>query len=158
LQNGVDWSIELDVLSRAFLRAEHKPRDWPILQAEQRAMQQLDIPYFGTYSNSNALSLGLEQPIKKYFEQPSYQQALTRLQQLDQADLAQQVATIRGSFEARFSMPLITGQQSIPIDFRGDDWSQIDPLASSQLLQKAQTIAQEVQQRAVRLSGGRFTW
>src|SRR5262249_54217609 len=102
LLNGIDWSIELDVLSRAFLRAEDKPRDWPILQAEQRAMEQLDIPYFGTYSDSDALSQGLEHPIEKYFEQPSYQQALTRLKRLNEEDLAQQVAIIQGSFEARF--------------------------------------------------------
>jgi class II lanthipeptide synthase len=158
LQNGVDWSIELDVLSRAFLRAEDKPRDWPILQAEQRAMEQLDIPYFGTYSDSNALSQGLEQSIEKYFEQPSYQQALTRLQQLNQADLAQQVATIQGSFAARFAMALVTEQPSISIDCRGDDLSQIDPLTSSQLLQQAQAIAQEIRQRAISLGKGRFTW
>lgn len=158
LQNGIDWSIELDVLSRAFLKAVDKPRDWPILQAEQRAMEQLDIPYFGSYSDSDVLSQGLEQPIEKYFEQPSYRAALTRLQQLNQVDLAQQVAIIQGTFEARFAQPLVIEQPAILTDFRGDDLSAIDPLTSSQFLQRAEVIAQEIQQRAISLGEGRFTW
>jgi type 2 lantibiotic biosynthesis protein LanM len=157
-QNGVDWSIELDILSRAFLKAEEKPRDWTILRAERRAMEQLDIPYFGAYSDSDVLSQGLEQSLEKYFEQPSYQQVLTRIQQLNQADLEQQLAIIRGAFEARFAISLDAKSSSNSTNLRGDYLSNIDCLNSSELLQQAQFIAQEIQQRAISLGKGRFTW
>lgn len=98
LKDGIDLSIELDLLSRAFLVAQSKPDAWPILGAELMAMEQLDIPYFSASTASDTLSLETNQEISQYFKQPSYQQLLTQLQTLDETDLARQIAIIQGVF------------------------------------------------------------
>jgi type 2 lantibiotic biosynthesis protein LanM len=160
LRNGVDRSIELDILSQTFLTAQNKPSAWSILQAELKAMEQLDIPYLGTFCSSKALTVGVEQPIEHYFKQPSYNQFLTRLQKLNEADLAMQLAIIRGTFQARMTPSPVAEQLWVPYSssFKTVDCSQITPLTSSQLLQKAQAIAGEIQERAFSDASGHINW
>jgi type 2 lantibiotic biosynthesis protein LanM len=106
LQNGCDRAIQLDILSRVFLTCQNQPLAWSILSSELQAMEQSDIPYFAAQSDSDALTVGLEQPLSGYFKAPCYQQAISRLLALEEADLIQQVAIIRGSFSARATRPL----------------------------------------------------
>ncbi|OUL34032.1 LanM family lanthionine synthetase [Nostoc sp. 106C] len=160
LRNGVDRSIELDILSRAFLTCQEQPNAWPILQAELKAMEQLDIPYFGSSSNSDALTLGLEQPIEKYFKECSYSKVILRLQQLNETHLVQQVALIQGAFYAKVAETSEIKQVSAykTLAPRATDLSQISPLTSEQLLQNAQAIAQEIQKRAICGADGSVNW
>jgi lantibiotic modifying enzyme len=67
LQHGADRSIELDVLSRAFLAAEEKPSIWSLLAVELQAMEQMDIPYFFADSSSDALRVNSELVIEGIF-------------------------------------------------------------------------------------------
>lgn len=164
LRNGVDWSIELDIISRAFLTAQEKPNAWPICRAELRAMEQLDIPYFGASAASDALTIGLEQPIEKYFKAPSYSKVLTKLQKLDETDLALQVAILQLAFYARVGRSPGTEQGSAGVppvrageqESRGE--SPVYLLTSEQLLQQAQEIATEIQERAISGADGSVTW
>ena len=160
LRHGADRSIELDILSQTFLSTEDRPSAWPILAAELKAMAQLDIPYFGSLANSDTLTIGLEQPTQYYFKQPSYNQFITRLQQLDEADLANQVVIIQGSITARIVRKPINDQQlsANAASISAIDESQINVLSSSQLLQQAETIAEDIQKRAVRDPTGGVNW
>ncbi len=106
LQNGFDRAIQLDILSRVFLTCQNQPLAWSILSSELQAMEQSDIPYFAAKSDSDALTVGLEQPLSGYFKTPCYEQAISRLLELEEADLMRQVAIIRGSFSARAVRPL----------------------------------------------------
>lgn len=160
LRNGVERSIELDILSQTFLTAGLKPKAWSILRSELQAMEQLDIPYFGTSCSSDALTVGLEQPIEKYFKQPSYNQFLTRLQNLNEADLARQVGIIRGAFYARVALTAITEEPSAPdsSSLSTADFSQTAPLSSCQLQKKAEVIAQQIQARSLCDTSGNVNW
>jgi type 2 lantibiotic biosynthesis protein LanM len=111
LQNGCDRAIQLDILSRVFLTCQNQPLAWSILSSELQAMEQSDIPYFAAKSDSDALTVGLEQPLSGYFKAPCYNQAISRLLELEAADLIQQVAIIRGSFSARALRPLNFAEQ-----------------------------------------------
>ncbi|MBW4576243.1 MAG: type 2 lantipeptide synthetase LanM family protein [Aphanothece sp. CMT-3BRIN-NPC111] len=160
LRNGVDWSIELDILSRAFLTTQEQPKNWPILRAELRAMEQLDIPYFGAYPNSDRLVVGLEVAIAHYFTEPSYNQVLTRLQRLGETDLALQTAIIQQAFYAKAARTIETKQLSVPntsTDLDAD-LSQTSFLTCEQLLQKASQIALEIQQAAIVGADGSAKW
>jgi type 2 lantibiotic biosynthesis protein LanM len=106
LQNGCDRAIQLDILSRVFLTGQNQPLAWSILSSELQAMEQSDIPYFAAKSDSDALTVGLEQPLSGYFKAPCYQEAIARLIKLEEADLIEQVTIIRGSFSARAVRPL----------------------------------------------------
>lgn len=111
LQNGCDRATQLDILSRVFLTCQNQPLAWSILSSELQAMEQSDIPYFAAKSDSDALTVGLEQPLSGYFKAPCYKQAISRLLKLEEADLIRQVAIIRGSFSARATRPLNVEEQ-----------------------------------------------
>ncbi|KAB8330745.1 type 2 lantipeptide synthetase LanM [Scytonema tolypothrichoides VB-61278] len=157
LQHGIDRSIELDVLSRAFLAAEEKPRIWSLLALELQAMEQMDIPYFFADSSSDALTLNSELVIEGYFKEPSYNRMISRLQQLNDGDLAQQIGIIRGSFYSRVArgMTNITPTQRVSV---ASDLNAITPLTQAQLVEEAVEIAKELQQRAIYATNGSVTW
>lgn len=160
LRDGIDYSIELDVLARAFLTDGDKPTAWPILHSELRAMEQLDIPYFGANSDSDTLTIGVLEPIEQYFKEPSDRSVISRFQQLDEADLAQQVAIIRGTFHARVARTPGT-EQATAVDastLLAADFSPISPLSTQQLLEQASRIAWEIQERAIRATDSSINW
>ena len=72
----------------------------------------LDIPYFTAYSDSDTLAVSPGQTVEKFLAQPSYNDVIARLQQLDDGDLAQQINIIQDSLhlrnasEAHNSLPL----------------------------------------------------
>jgi type 2 lantibiotic biosynthesis protein LanM len=160
LRDGIDRSIELDLLSRAFLTAQEKPTAWPILRAEQKALEQLDIPYFGAYTDSDAFTEGLELPIERYFEESSYNQLIARLRKINETDLVQQVAFIRGAFIAKVARtPRAEYAPATKASTFGDaDLNQITYLTSTELLEEAEAIAWEIQERALKGTNGDVNW
>ena len=44
LRHGIDHSIELEILARAFVVAEEKPNDWNIFHSERRSLEQAGYP------------------------------------------------------------------------------------------------------------------
>ncbi|BAZ21327.1 hypothetical protein NIES4073_22050 [Kalymmatonema gypsitolerans NIES-4073] len=156
LRHGVDYSIELDVLSRAFLTADRKPSVWPLLAVELQALEQMDIPYFVADSSSDVLCVNPDAIVEAYFKQPSYERMISHLRQLNNADLAQQIAIIRGSFYSRVAR----GMSSVAPTERagtGLDLDATTPLTQAQLAQEAVEIAKELQQRAI-YAADSVTW
>ncbi|MCC5632951.1 type 2 lantipeptide synthetase LanM family protein [Nostoc sphaeroides CHAB 2801] len=153
LRHGVDRSIQLDVLSRAFLKADTKPPIWSLLSAELQALEQMDIPYFVADSSSDALRVN-DLIIEGYFKEPSYNQMISRLRQLNDADLAQQIAIIRGSFYSRVAR----GMTSAAPTNATLDWNTTTPLTQAQLVLEAVEIAKELQQRAIQAADRSVTW
>ena len=151
LKDGVDFSIELDLLSRAFLLAQSKPDDWPVLSSELRAMEQLDIPYFSANASSDTLSLKINQDIPHYFKDSSYQKVLNQLQTLNENDLAQQIALIHGAFYAKVTRAPTSEQWK---------WKpEPEPLfTSEQFIQEAKEIAAEIGLRAIQEVDGSVNW
>jgi type 2 lantibiotic biosynthesis protein LanM len=161
LQNGVDRSIELDILSRAFLVAENKPFAWSILHTELKAMEALDIPYFEASSDSDTLIFNdIGKSIEHFFKKPSYEKVIWRLRNLNKTDLAQQVALIQGAFYAKVAQTPQIKQASDPIALKCEstDFSQINLLTREQLLQKAEVIAQEIKARAILGANDSANW
>ncbi|MBR8834882.1 MAG: type 2 lantipeptide synthetase LanM family protein [Stigonema ocellatum SAG 48.90 = DSM 106950] len=154
LRFGIDRSIALDVLSRAFVTEEEKPVFWSILAAELQAMEQLDIPIFTVLSSSDSLELTTGVVIPELFEEPSFKRVLLRLSSLSEADLAQQIEIIRGSFYSRFVRepnPVFCQVVSTPA-------KKAMPLTKEQLVQQAITIAVDLRQRAICAADGSVSW
>lgn len=151
LKHGVDYSIELDHLSCAFLVAQDKPHAWSILSAELRAMEQLDIPFFTASAASNELSVGKNQAIGHYFRQPSYRHVLNQLQALDETDLTRQVAIIQSSFYAKVARTA-SGES--------EQWNSesLPLLSSEQLIEEAKAITAELETRAIPDADGSVNW
>jgi type 2 lantibiotic biosynthesis protein LanM len=74
-----------------------------IFQAEARALQQQDVPYFSVYCNGTELELDRVKTIPDFFSTSSYQQAIEKIRTFDPDRLALQVKLIRSSFAAKYA-------------------------------------------------------
>ncbi len=157
LQNGADRSIELDLLSRAFLATDTKSPFFSLLFAELQPLEQLDIPYFAADSSSDALRVNPDLIIEKCFKEPSYVRMISHLQQLNDADLAQQIAIIRGSLYSQVGRKVGSAVPAALAD-PSVDLNATAPLTPSVLVQQAVEIAQELQHRAIYATDGSATW
>ena len=156
LRCGIDRSIGIDVLSRAFLTKEDKPVFWSMLADELQAMEQLDIPFFIANSSSDCLTLSTGEVISELLEEPSFDRMLLRIKSLSEADLTQQIAIIRGSFYSRFvkePSPVSKGESG-----KAPSLEAMATVTSQHLVQQAITIAQDLRQRAISATDGSVTW
>lgn len=157
LRNGIDKSIEIDHLSRAFLTVDEKPHYWQILSKELQAMEQLDIPYFSACPGSDELVLAPGESIGKYFQEPSYKTVQTQLENLSETDLARQVEIIKGCFYAEGKTVNLQVESRTPDSVKTQS-DHLIPLTKEQLLQEATRLAEEIQSRAIWGSDGSVKW
>ncbi|MGK7874458.1 MAG: type 2 lanthipeptide synthetase LanM family protein [Xenococcaceae cyanobacterium] len=155
LQNGADRSIELDILSRAFLLYDTKPYSWSVLRREQEALEQLDIPHFTGYSDSEALVISPDRTVEKCFQQPSYELVISRLERLSNEDLAQQIAIIRGSLYSLIAREPSSSSVPETGELAPDE---VAPLTSEAIVEQAIAIATELKKRASLSADGSATW
>jgi type 2 lantibiotic biosynthesis protein LanM len=156
LRDGVERSIALDVLSKSLLKYEEKPNSWRIIAAEQKAMEQLDIPLFSFYPYSKDLKISSNQSVDHYFVESSYDLVMTRLRQLNETDLEQQIGFIRSSLYTNVASdfaPSLSLSEHTALN--------LDPIAPADretLMQQAMEIALELQKRAIQAADGSVTW
>jgi type 2 lantibiotic biosynthesis protein LanM len=138
LRNGIDHSIVVDnlinTLSRSYSMTEEDTNNRAIHQAEIKSLQQQDIPYFSVFCDRDSLEFKLDKPIKHFFKTSSYQRLVTKLQSLDEQNLALQIKLIRLSFYAKVAH--LTNKSAA----LQDNFSQFSPLTSEELLQEALEI------------------
>ncbi|WDD92622.1 type 2 lantipeptide synthetase LanM family protein [Burkholderia sp. FERM BP-3421] len=166
LRDGVERSIELDRLSAPLVAAAEPGPLWPALDAETRALERLDIPYFGTTGGSQALEAGVDAPLPDAFDGTGVARVIERLRGLDETDLALQLALIRGSFLASSARhDHGASARSADADARGslNRPAQAPAPASTgpaaaQLIAQAGALADELAGHALRDPRGRVTW
>lgn len=99
--DGVERSIGLDILKRSAIGATEKPKFWSILQAEQQQMEQLDIPFFSIYPDTDVLELSPDNRVEGFFQGSSFEFVLERIKNLSDSDLAMQINFIRSTLYLR---------------------------------------------------------
>jgi type 2 lantibiotic biosynthesis protein LanM len=100
-REGVDASLAMEVLSRAFLKGKRRPRVWPALRAEHRALSIGDIPLFSSRANSTTLATPRGNVVPRYFFLSGYPMALSHVKALSERDLALQSRLIEDAFLAK---------------------------------------------------------
>lgn len=155
LKSGVDRSIALDVLSRAFLTDTQLPNYWKMLAIEWQSMEQMDIPFFTFNSSDNSLPLAKNDRIVDFFIRSGFEQVQTRLRQLSLEICRQQVNIIRGAFETRFLQPPILKTQHLRTMRAASHLDRILP--SEVAVQQATQIANQLRQSAIARPDG-LTW
>jgi type 2 lantibiotic biosynthesis protein LanM len=151
VQNGADRSIELDILSRAFLSYDVKPYTWSLLDWEHQALDRLDIPHFITYSDSKDLIVNPNEIIKSFFKASGYDLMMSRLQYLNDEDLEQQIAIIRASLPSLVIVgkPInLSLSKSVNLDF-----DSVAILTTEAMVQKAIEIGVKIRQHATIIDG-----
>ncbi len=97
LRDGAARAVELELLARGLRQL---PRElWPILSAEQCALEQLDIPSFTTRGDSTLLPAG---GAALRLTRSALDVARARFQSLDARDLERQLHIVRASFALRY--------------------------------------------------------
>jgi type 2 lantibiotic biosynthesis protein LanM len=157
LRFGIDRSIQLDLLSRAYLVADPKPNIWKLQKHEVRGLEQMDIPLLLADTDSVDFQIDDRTKVEGYFQQPSYERVITRLQQLSDVDMNQQIEMIRASLNLRLSRG-ISVTSSHKQDFDSLELSAIDNLQPEELVKEAVEIATILEQMAIRADNGSINW
>jgi type 2 lantibiotic biosynthesis protein LanM len=158
LQSGIDRSIALDVLSRAFLTEKQLPNFWPMLAVETQAMEQCDIPFFTIDASQEDVVLSTGVTIAKLWLQSSCDQVQSRIKGLNSTDLQEQIKIIQGAFNSRFlTAPSLSDSET------GRPLSQIattcdGDLSTNTCLEKAIDIAQQLRDQAIFAPDGTVSW
>lgn len=155
LRSGVERSIEIDRLSRNLTIGGAKPREWPILEAERRAIEAMDIPLFGASTDTPDLNIGLSSPLRRFFYMPSYQRIIERVHTLDNLDEQRQVAMIRGAFYAS------TAKSPSPAQYFDNRVADVTPegnLSRQEFLEAAGQIAELLEKQSIPLPDGGVGW
>ncbi len=163
LRNGVDRSIQLEALVIAVLPTPDIPwqdrersRWWPVFAEEQREMQQMDIPFFNTSSDSDALLLPSGQRIEGCFQEPSFDRAIARFNELSPQDMQRQVSFIAGSLYS-----LVARDPALPLAYKISSLDLDTPVAermNEHLLAHALRIGRQMEQNALHAQDGSISW
>jgi type 2 lantibiotic biosynthesis protein LanM len=166
LRDGVDWSIQLEILARPFTASDElqgrsvpgeRPHLWPMLLAEKEAIQQGDIPHFAASTDSNLLELATDDQVHGCFREASFQTVMRNLTSLNDEDLQQQSDFIRdalGTYCARHRSVRLPDREA---GTEGSVRWQGSSTAAS-LIAGALNIAEEVSARAIRGADRSATW
>jgi type 2 lantibiotic biosynthesis protein LanM len=160
LRDGVERSIGLEVLKRAAAGVQEKPLFWPLIQAERRQMEQLDVPFFALRSDDDVLDVSPDDQVRGFFQGSGFHAVLDRIKMLSEADLAMQVQLIQGSLYLRATATQVAGAGGQPGArasgaIRAESDVALDDMA---MLAEAQAIAGRLRDRAIRAHDGTVTW
>lgn len=155
LRDGVDRSIELDIFSKDLLKLNSKPLSWELLQAEQQALNQLDIPYFTTRPDSRHLTVSPGKVIENYFIESSKNQVISHLESLSSEDLEQQICYIRSTF---YTHKPVKSKFSYLNHTPVTNFSEIAPITQNEIVTQVTSIANKIQQEAICGTDGSATW
>jgi type 2 lantibiotic biosynthesis protein LanM len=149
LQDGADWSIELELLKASATVHEVVPRLWPALLAEQRALIRLDIPLFTSTSDQTSIE-GDGERVTDYLALSGRETTRTRLGGLDEERTQVQQHCIRVALRA---------QPQRPGPANGDtDVSATTELARAPWLKEALAIADTLRSAADQSNGRDVRW
>jgi len=133
LSNGFDYSLLIDILNHNHLTSYNRSHVREILTASSKSIQQQDIPDFSVACDSDALEVEPDIFIRQFFQTSSYQQLITRLQNLEQKDLDLQLKMIRLSLYAKMAHRNARNYAVDPTD----DFTHYTPISSEKLIQEA---------------------
>ncbi len=155
MKDGVEHSIHLDLVSRALVFSDTKPKFWPILAEEIRALEQMDIPLLSMYTDDTAIiSDDSRVVVADAFVDDGYRLTIRTLDDLDEADMELQSGFIRASLYTR----LIGGaDHQAQVGQTTRHLGELIPLTPAQLVEEAAAIADALLKSAIR-SGKGLTW
>ena len=151
LREGIDASIELEILNRNFPpAAPDRRRLEPLVKEEQRALLTLDIPFF--HVRADGTEVLLPSGRVDAFLESSFGRTEGIFRRLGETDLRNQLFMLRGSFLA--AQAHNSGNVSTPVQAAGTP----PPPNLAGLVAEAARIAAKLSERAVHFGDERCTW
>ncbi|MGE5244197.1 MAG: type 2 lanthipeptide synthetase LanM [Betaproteobacteria bacterium] len=150
-QSGVARSCALDVLARPFALDRDRPAAWPILVAERRALERLDIPRFTVEANGIAVGADHEVAADGVFTRSGLDAVRERIAALSEQDLGVQLEWIVRSLSESATSRFRAAAPALRPGGPAAD------ATADEMLAVAVWIGREYLQRAER-SGGGLAW
>ena len=112
------------------------------------------LPLFTAHSDSDALIIAPNQTIDKCLTEPSFNLVASRLSQLNEEDLEQQIGFIRGSLYSRIAGAAHqSSSEDNPLDL-----DSVVCLSSNEMVQQAIALATDLQKQSICSTDGSATW
>jgi type 2 lantibiotic biosynthesis protein LanM len=152
LHDGSARGIELELLARGLLPLA--PALWPLLEDEERALAQLDIPIFTMRGDAKRCTVGGRSVA---VSRSGLDVARARFATLGPPDLERQLRIVRASFALRYS-----GERDAPRHEEAEsherDAVDAPPLSPGEIIAAAMEIAAELRRMALMDCRGDVTW
>lgn len=160
LRDGATYSIELDLLSQAFLAERERSHAWGILDAERRGLAECDVPMFFHRAEDHALHWTVSTTdgdsrtttLPSYFERGSLERVRDGLAQLDDEDRRWQTRVLEISFFTRRARK--PSDESLPAE-RG---ATPQPLSDEAALDEVDRLAEAIRATAIHENDGSVSW
>ena len=154
MRNGLDRSIQLDVLCRSALSAKNRPLYWPLFNSEIKSLEKLDVPYFITQADAPHVYASDGLVAQDIFSQPGVKFLRDHLTDLTEADKDLQIGLIYSVFSLRFTDKEPTPANAARIAVT--PVKQVDKAAA--IKTTALEIAEKITQKAIVASNSSASW
>lgn len=154
-REGVDLSLQIDVLARSLIPTDEKSPLWPLMHEEAKSMWDMDVPKFMLPGDSDSIVLDSGETIPHCFSQSPLERVKEKIRDMNEADMEWQARLIKGSLEYRLAPPVVTSIAP------HEDPSAINDaplLTKGELLQCAQLLAAEIRDKAIFSRKGEPSW
>jgi type 2 lantibiotic biosynthesis protein LanM len=149
VQNGADFTVELEVMARAFL-SESSRKEFSVVRAELKAMRNLDIPFFSSAISSADLIIAPAVTVSDFFEQAPLDRVLTRITEMSPQLLEEQVNNLQGGFAPLMGpSPRKIEDREVLIDAE---------LKKEVVVRRAKQLGNWIEENAIRGNDGSVTW
>lgn len=101
LRDGLAFGIHLDTLAAAFVSVNRQPPSWPVLAAETRALERLDVPIFTLEAGATGLTLDDGTVLEDVFARDTTLGVTAALGCLSAEDRPRQAGLVSAAFRAR---------------------------------------------------------
>lgn len=152
MRNGVERSIEMDVISRFYLDSHKQDRFLAILDAETASLDRLDIPKFTVRADERSLRLPTGVCLDDLFEESAIERVQRRIASFSEDDLRLQSEFIRASLDLASA---VMRHEPVAVEIAPEA---VSPIGADELIAEAQAIGAELAAKAILSSDGGATW
>jgi type 2 lantibiotic biosynthesis protein LanM len=152
LTSGVERGLVFEILARTF-HGDAVPKGlFRVLNAEVRAMEQLDVPFFTITTDSEGFLPDGAHNVPGFFRRSGMAAATIGLQELSEGDLAQQLELLRAAFFAKVASATAGAAA------RGPRGSGSPALTPDALIGRAAALGEEIVSRSFGEACGVAAW
>ncbi|MEO5822274.1 MAG: type 2 lanthipeptide synthetase LanM [Vicinamibacteraceae bacterium] len=146
-KDGCRWSTAFDALNRAVNGSHDAPDVWPVLVAERKALEGLDVPHFTVHADGTAVRVGKRVLIESRYARPGLAAVRDRVAGLSTTDLDTQVSRIGRALSETIHTRYSTEPEHAAR-------TQLDVTSPDFLVDHALWIARELVERAINTPHG----
>ncbi|HEY5060695.1 MAG TPA: lanthionine synthetase LanC family protein, partial [Gemmatimonadaceae bacterium] len=157
LRDGFEHSLQLEVLRLSVLNVDERVAYWPAFDAEQRDLEDLDLPYFWALTDGTELHDSRGLAVGAFNSTSAYDQVIDRLGLFDRNDRDHQESLIRFIY-AYSAGPIATVGPAPVATVRAAPVAGGPTFDASDALAEARAIANALESLVLRRADGSAQW